>query len=251
MAVVVAGIAEGLVLRLLLGPGPLRLGAGGILLDLTMLASLILLYRRRHFGRRALGLQGAAPARSVGLVFLAVIAVGITNLLWLKGVLGLKQPNSPGITLRGDTAALAVAGLFMCLCAPVTEEIFFRGFLYRALRNRMTVLPAAVIAGVLFGLVHGLSYPVDTLPPRMVFGFIACLLYEETGSLLPGIALHCLIDASGFEVAVTGHNHIVFPAFVLLAIVLLAYAGIRRIRRWTSARYGRSAAAAPETANPA
>lgn len=245
MAVVVAGIAEGLLLRLLLGPGPLRLGLSGILLDLTMLASLIPLYRRRRFGRRALGLQGAAPGRSVGLVFVAVIAVAITNLLWLKGVLGLKQPNSPGITLRGDTPALVVAGLFICLCAPVVEEIFFRGFLYRALRNRMSVPWAAAAAGILFGLVHGLTYPLDTLPPRMVFGFIACLLYEETGSLLPGIALHCLIDASGFEVAVSGHNRIVFPAFVLLAIVLLVYAGVRRMRGRSAVRSSRTAVAPP------
>ncbi len=235
-AIVLAAIAEGLVIRALLGRGPLGLGISGLLLDATMLASLVPLYRRRHFGRRTLGLQGSPPAASVGLVFLAFIGVAITNAVWLQGVLGRKLPNSLGITLHGPTGALVVAGLFIAISAPITEEIFFRGFLYRALRNRMSVAWAAAIGGILFGLVHGLSNPLDTLPPRMVFGVIACLLYERTGSLLPGIALHCMIDAGGFEIAVTGHNRIVLPAFVLLAIILLVYAAVRRARTSTPAR---------------
>lgn len=227
--VIIVGIAESLVLRALLGRGPLRTGIGGLLLDATMLATLVPLYRRRRFKLEALGLRSAPLGRSIGLVWLGLIAVAITNAVWLQGVLG-KQPDSLGIKLRGPTLGLAVAGVFIALSAPVTEEIFFRGLLYRALRNRLNVPVAAVIGGVLFGLVHGLSYPLDTLPPRMVFGLIACLLYERTGSLLPGIALHCLIDAGGFEVAVTGHNRFVFPLFVVMSLVLAAYSAIHRRR---------------------
>lgn len=230
VAVVIAAILEGLVLRALLGRGPLRIGIGGLLLDATMLASLVPLYRRRRFKPEALGLRRAPLGRSIGLVWLGLVTVAITNALWLQGVLGRKQPDSLGITLRGTTVALAVAGIFIALSAPITEEIFFRGLLYRALRNRLSVPVAAAIAGILFGLVHGLSYPLNTLPPRMVFGVIACLLYEETGSLLPGIALHWLIDAGGFEVAVTGHNRFVFPIFLLASIVLGGYSAVRRRR---------------------
>lgn len=228
--VIVVGIAEGLALRALLGPGPLRMGISGLVLDATMLLSFVPLYRRRRFGLRSLGLRGTSPGPAVWLVFVGVIAVAITNAVWLQGVLGLKQPDSLGVTLRGSTPALVVAGLFVAVSAPVTEEIFFRGLLYRALRNRLSVPVAAAVAGILFGLVHGLSYPLDTLPPRMVFGVIACLLYERTGSLLPGIALHCLIDAGGFEVAVSGHNRLVLPGFVILGLVLLGYAAFRQVR---------------------
>jgi hypothetical protein len=230
VAVVALAIGEGVLIRLLIGHDTLAFGIDGLLTDATLLASLIPLYRRRRFAPRALGLRGAPPGSSVGLVVLAVFAIAITNTLWLRGVLGLKQPDTLDISLRGSTADLVVAGLFIAVTAPIVEEIFFRGLLYRALRNRLSVPWAAAIAGILFGLVHGLSYPLDTLPPRMVFGVIACLLYEKTGSLLPGIALHCLIDAGGFELAVSGHNRIVFPAFLGLAIVLLVYAAVRRRR---------------------
>ncbi|MCW3018185.1 MAG: hypothetical protein JWN10_493 [Solirubrobacterales bacterium] len=47
--------------------------------------------------------------------------------------------------------------------APVVEEIFFRGLLYRALRNRLAVIPAAAIDGVIFGLGH-MQYPLLVRP---------------------------------------------------------------------------------------
>ena len=30
------------------------------------------------------------------------------------------------------------------------------------------------------------------MPPLIVFGFVLCLLYEKTGSIVPGILLHML-----------------------------------------------------------
>ena len=225
--ILVLGVAEGLLVSLWVPRGPARTGLAGILLDLTMLASLAPLYRRRRFRAGALGLRRAPAGASVGWVLLAVIVIGLTNLVWLQGVLGFPKPDSLGISLHGSTSGLVLAGVFIAFLAPVTEEIFFRGMLYRALRNRLSVPRAAVIGGVVFALVHGLSYPLDTLPPRLVFGIIACLLYERTGSLLPGIALHMIIDAGGLETAITGHNRIVLPAFALFGVALLLYAGIR------------------------
>jgi len=229
LAVLIVGLAEGAVVLLLLGSGTLAKALGGILLDLTLLAALIPLYRRRPFRPSDLGLRRAPPAASVGWVVLAFLVIALTNWLWLDNVLGKRTTSSLGVTLHGSTLALVLAGVFMALTAPVIEEIFFRGVLYRSLRNNLNVAAAAVIAGAIFALVHWLSYPLDTLPPRFVFGIIACLLYERTGSLLPGIALHCLIDAGGYEVAVTGHNHFVFPAFLALGVALLIYRGIRLV----------------------
>jgi membrane protease YdiL (CAAX protease family) len=101
------------------------------------------------------------------------------------------------------------------------EEIFFRGLLYRSLRNRLAIWPAALIAGAMFGLVHIASYPVDTLPVKAAFGVSACLLYERTGSLLPGIGLHSFVDASSIDVSLTGNDLIVLGSFLCLTVVLL------------------------------
>ncbi len=82
-------------------------------------------------------------------------------------------------------------------------------------------MPAVVIAGVLFGLVHITSYPLATLPVKAAFGIIACLLYERTGSLLPGIGLHSFIDASAIDLALTDNDLIVLASFAALILVLL------------------------------
>lgn len=158
---------------------------------------------------------------------MAFIAVAITNALWLQGVLS-KPVQSLGITLHAATIDTILIGIGLSVSAPVIEEIFFRGLLYRALRNRMSILPAALIAGFVFGAVHGMAYPLNTLPPRMVFGVIACLLYERTGSLYPSMALHGLIDGSAFEAAISGQIGIAFAAYGTLGLIVLAYAGIWR-----------------------
>jgi CAAX protease family protein len=224
VAVLAAALAIGLAFR---GDRPVALGVGGLILDAFMLLTLAPLYRQHRLRSRDLGLRSTAPASAVGLVVLAIIAVAITNGLWLQGVLG-KPVQSLGITLRPSSLETVLIGVQMCVSAPVIEEIFFRGLLYRALRNRMNVAGAAVLAGFIFGAVHGMAYPLDTLPPRMVFGVIACLLYERTGSLYPSIALHGLIDGAAFEAAIRGQVGVAYAAYGTLGLMLLSYAGVRR-----------------------
>ncbi len=244
VAVLVVASVLGLVLR---GNVYLAIGVGGLILDGFMLLTLAPLYRQHRLRAYDLGLRRTAPGRAVGLVLGAIFLVGITNALWLHGVLG--QPTrSLGITLHPSPVETVLIGIQMAVSAPIVEEIFFRGLLYRALRNRMRVLPAALIAGFVFGAVHGMAYPLNTLPPRMVFGLIACLLYERTGSLYPSIALHGLVDGAGFEAAITGHISIAFAAYGALALILLAYALIRRFyKRPVGVRAGRATGHATPT----
>lgn len=125
---------------------------------------------------------------------------------------------------------IVLAGLAATLGAPIVEEIFFRGVLYRSFRNRLGVLPASVIAGAIFGVLHT-QYPLIVRPELAFFGVIAALLYERTGSLLPGIAMHSFIDASGFEIALTGRETIVGSAFLLIAVILLLRPPLKGLAR--------------------
>ena len=49
----------------------------------------------------------------------------------------------------------------------------------------------ALLGGLIFGGLHALT-GISAVPPLIVFGFILCLLYEKTGSIVPGILLHML-----------------------------------------------------------
>lgn len=81
--------------------------------------------------------------------------------------------------------------LLIVIAAPVSEEICFRGMLFGGLRERFPRLAAALIAGLVFGALHALT-GVTAVPPLIVFGFVLSLLYEKTGSIVPGIILHML-----------------------------------------------------------
>jgi hypothetical protein len=119
----------------------------------------------------------------------------------------------------------------MVICvAPVAEEFFFRGFFYRALRSRYTVLVAAGIDGLLFGIIHFDFSSADALlivPPLALLGFIFCLVYEQTGSIYPVIALHALNNAIAYAVTVDE----AWVSAALGPLMLLACATVPRAQR--------------------
>ena len=87
--------------------------------------------------------------------------------------------------------ALPIQILLIVIAAPVSEEICFRGMLFGGLRQKLPRVAAALVAGIVFGGLHALT-GVSAVPPLIVFGFILSLLYEKTGSVVPGIILHML-----------------------------------------------------------
>jgi hypothetical protein len=87
--------------------------------------------------------------------------------------------------------AIPVQILLIVIAAPVTEEICFRGMLFGGLREKLPRILAALICGLIFGALHATT-GVSAVPPLIVFGFLLALLYERTGSIVPGILLHML-----------------------------------------------------------
>ena len=89
---------------------------------------------------------------------------------------------------RGQPVALALLVLIVGLVGPVAEEVFFRGFAYRAFKERFGVRVGVVLSALLFALIHG--NPIALLP-IFVAGVLLAWLYERTGSLAAPILLHC------------------------------------------------------------
>lgn len=80
------------------------------------------------------------------------------------------------------------------IAAPMLEEIFFRGYLYRVLKRYTGVWPAMIGVSLFFGTVH--MSLVQCLPLAM-FGFILNMAYENTGRLSLPIAMHAAFNAVG------------------------------------------------------
>jgi uncharacterized protein len=117
----------------------------------------------------------------------------------LMNAVGVKLDDDLPQQLGADksTAALVAVAVLVCVVAPLAEEFFFRGFFFTALRGALGLWPAAVITGLVFGLIH---FKLEFLAPLAVLGFALCLLYAHTGSLLPCIALHALNNSLAFGV---------------------------------------------------
>jgi membrane protease YdiL (CAAX protease family) len=79
--------------------------------------------------------------------------------------------------------------LLIVFAAAISEEICFRGMLFGGLRERLPMWAAALISAAIFGALHAFT-GISAVPPLIAFGFILALLYEKTGSIVPGIILH-------------------------------------------------------------
>lgn len=112
---------------------------------------------------------------------------------WVSA-LNLHEKQELPERLGADGSTLNALGVIVLITvlAPLAEEILFRGYIYGSLRNLRGVWPAAIVTGVLFGLVHAGSAPAGFLVPLGIFGFGLCLLREFGGSLYPCMALHAL-----------------------------------------------------------
>lgn len=86
-------------------------------------------------------------------------------------------------------AAAAVA--LICVLAPISEELFFRGLVFAGLRNRFGPWPAALLGGLAFGAIHAPT-GITTVIPLAALGVVFCWLYERTGSLWPPVIAHAI-----------------------------------------------------------
>jgi uncharacterized protein len=213
----------------------LGIGVSALITESTLLATLVPLARRGAVGPRDLGFWTVPGGRSTAMAVLALLLYGVANVVSRSVTHPHAITSNFANISHHSTVAIVLAGFVACIGAPVAEEVFFRGFLYRSLRNRMGIAPACLIAAALFALVHT-QYPVSGRLVVGSFGVLMCLLYERTGSLLPGIAVHSFVDASGFERALSGNSPDVATLFLLLAVILLAGAPMRGLGRLMSGK---------------
>ena len=134
-------------------------------------------------------------------------------------------PKSLGVD-ESDVALVSVA-LLVCVGAPLVEEFFFRGFFFKALQSWRGIWPAAIVTGLVFGLIHAGSSDVAFLLPLGFFGFALCLLRVRTGSLYPCIGTHALNNSLAFGASQHWDWQIVPLLAGSLSLIALVLFGVR------------------------
>ncbi|VFQ67684.1 unnamed protein product [Cuscuta campestris] len=91
--------------------------------------------------------------------------------------------------LARDPVAMSLYALVLVVCAPMWEEIVFRGFLLPSLTKYMPVSSSILVSSVAFALAH---FNVQRMLPLIFLGVVMGIIYARSRNLLPSILLHSL-----------------------------------------------------------
>jgi membrane protease YdiL (CAAX protease family) len=205
-------------------PAGVKIG-GTYFLDLVLVLSALGFARLTASPRPwHFGLRGTPRWSTLGLGFATWVAFLVVLLGFGKLFGTPDQENLPEeLGIDSSVAALIAVTVLVTVVAPITEELFFRGFFFTALRSWRGVWPAAILTGLVFGLIHAGSAEPVFLIPLALFGFALCLLYWRTGSLYPCMSAHALNNS--FALGVTEE----WMWWQVIGVVVLAHLAIAAI----------------------
>lgn len=94
-----------------------------------------------------------------------------------------------------DPVAMGLYAIVVSICAPVWEEIVFRGFLLPSLSKYMPVWCAIVVSSVAFALAH---FNLQRMLPLIFLGMVMGVIFTRSRNLLPSMLLHSLWNSFVF-----------------------------------------------------
>ena len=156
------------------------------LLTLAVLTALLLIFILRNGLREKYGLIGWKESKRY-LFFIPLVLLCTVN-LWC------------GVSLHYDVPHQIFAVCTMLLVG-VAEELIFRGLLFRAMeKNNLTA--AIIVSSLTFGAGHIVNLLTGHASTDVILqiiyavaiGFAFVMVFQRSGSLIPCIAAHSLID---------------------------------------------------------
>ena len=187
------------------------------MLGLIVISAAMFLFVKKNGLLEKYGLSGWAKNSRAMLWFIP---------LWIISCLNLFSGFSPDYPLPG----LIYAAVSMALVG-FAEELLFRGFLFKAMLKDGSVKTAIIVSSVTFGLGHIMNLftgqdLVDTLN-QVVFaiavGFVFTFSYYKSGSLLPAILAHSLIDVSSVFASDEGSQLLNMVLHIVIIVLSVAY----------------------------
>ncbi len=150
---------------------------------------------RRHQGWTALGVRPLTPRQiSEAAIFFLILRVIAIVLSMVLTQLGVSSQQAQTIVSSAVTLPTALATLFFIgILIPFAEEAFFRGVLYRWLRDRWGVKAGALISSAIFGALH---LEIATGLTAFVLGLGLAFIYERHRSLWSCTLVHALNNLS-------------------------------------------------------
>lgn len=207
------GAAPDALQNLILSPGFLF---WSVLLQNLAFIGVVLFRTRlmRHLPLTWLGLHAQKFGKMIliGIGFgLAFIAMNVATSWVFDYFFDIRQNQADQFPIvQGDIIGQALFFLAAAVVAPIGEEIFFRGYVFNALRQDLGPIIAIILSAVVFSLVHitGATEGVIALLIPILFGGILLALASYlTDSLVPCIIAHAMNNGLSTVVLIACTNN--------------------------------------------
>jgi len=101
--------------------------------------------------------------------------------------------SAPAFLNTGLNPSHVIYFCYLCIIVPISEEIFYRGFFYSALKKIVDLRFAVIFSSLFFAFAHGGLWNSKVW---LVFigAILSCVMYEVTRSLVIPIILHMVTN---------------------------------------------------------
>jgi len=150
--------------------------------------------RRLHYSWKDIGFTIINHWWLLASITISIIVVPLSGLITVVVMLALGLPLEnpqlefiipPDFSWTSGIALFVLGGILV----PIAEEVFFRGVLYRWLRERWGILIGVLVSSFIFGLVH---VDIAIAAAAFILGIILALVYEYSKSLWTAILIHAI-----------------------------------------------------------
>lgn len=173
--------------------------------------------------RNSLGIRYTTPGiKRLGVVFV----LGMSAAVSVNVIVSLSQIARFSPKYQQVSEVIYSGGLFMeivsaVISAPILEELFFRGMIYKRLRDMINVKAAVVISALFFGAFHG---NLVQFVYAFIIGLMLAYVYEKFKTIWAPVIFH--IGANFISVLITEfmpqsmNNAAVILGAMLISMVL-------------------------------
>ncbi len=126
------------------------------------------------------------------ILVLPLLFTALVISIWFLSIIGYTPPPQPvfEVLMKEERSKILLfLTIFVAVFGPIIEEMFFRGFMYSALKKRFGIFIAMILSASIFSILH--TNIVGFLP-IMTLGMLLAYLYEKTGSLIAPMIVHII-----------------------------------------------------------
>lgn len=173
---------------------------------LMLLPAIVMAFTARSRGvslAGAIGLRGVRLGQTLRLAATVVLGgfVAVAAYASFARSLGFPVEGNTADLVAGFGAGpveMVLAFVLVGVVAPFVEEVTFRGIVFPSLRAAWGTLPALLVSGVIFGVVH---LQLTIAAPLAVIGIALALVFMRTRSLWTAIVAHCAYNIAMLALA--------------------------------------------------